>query len=168
MPQGRKNLFEQPDHPGEGAEIGGVPFFVIFRKRDAVPKPVIKYGFIRMGDPKAEIRLPQRFHGVHGVCQHGQRIKCQMVKNRGYLFVYKGKAFHDQLILAFKIPVQRSGGDTGQIADVLDAHSLQAILAHGFHCGENDAGFGIVQNNHFPLKQPSSILGMYYTPLSFG
>ena len=56
-----------------------------------------------------------------------------MLKNLRRLFVHVGEALHDQLLFPIKIAVNRSGGDSRQLADILDAHTFQTVLPHGLH-----------------------------------
>lgn len=77
-----------------------------------------------------------------------------MIEDGCGLPVHIVKAFRKQLLLAVEVAVQRAGGDPGQLADVLNAHALQAILPHGLHRGEYDPHFGVIQTIHFPPQSP--------------
>ena len=168
--QAGKCLHKHVDHYGESAEIAGVSGLIVLGKGGAVPKAVVKNRLVRVGDPKAEVGLPQAFHRPHGVGQHGERVEFQAVKNLRGLLVHIGEALLNHLVLALKVAVQRPGGDPRQIADILDAHAFQAVLPHGLHRRKNDPHPRVVQSSHFPPKPPASppVSWRYYTLLSPG
>ena len=74
-----------------------------------------------------------------------------------------GKALHNQLVLAVEVAVEGSGGNLRQLADVLDAHPLQTVPAHGLHCCEYNPHFGVIQSNRLPFK-PSALFRLIIHP----
>lgn len=70
--QSGEDPFKELDRSDKCIKIGEVPPLIVFREEGAVPKPVVKDGFIRVGHPEAEVGLPQLFDGAHGVGKHGQ------------------------------------------------------------------------------------------------
>lgn len=153
--QAGEGAHKHAHHSGKGAEVAGVPRFIIFWKGGAVPEPVVENRLVRVGDPELEVGLPQALHRLHRVGQHGEGVECQTVKNGRGLFVHISKALGQQLFLAVKIAVQGAGRDPGQLADILDAHTLQAVLAHGLHRGQENSCSGVVQSHHVPVQQPA-------------
>ena len=79
-----------------------------------------------------------------------------MFKNRCRLFVHISKTLYQQLFLAIKVTVNRPGRNSCQLADILNAYSLQAILPHSLYCRKNDSRFGVIQRNHFPCNNDFS------------
>ena len=141
-------------HSGEGFEIGKIPRLVIFGKKCAVPKAVVKNRLVRVGGPESEVGQPEPLDRPHGVGAYGLRVNLQVLKNLRRLPVHIEEAFQKQPVLAIKVAVQGAGGNPRQLADVLNAHTLQAILTHGLHHSGKDSHFGVIQNNHFLLKSP--------------
>ena len=88
-----------------------------------------------------------------------------MFKNCCRLSVHISKTLYQQLFFTVKVAVNRPGRNSCQFTDILDAHSLQAILPHSLDCRKNDPRFGVIQSNHAPRNNDFSwrlsIKGLY-------
>ena len=151
--QGWEYLQKGAHHIGKGVEIAGIPLFVVLVEKGAVSKPVIKDRFVRVGDPKPKVRLPQAPDRFQRSCEQKAGIEFQLFKNRGSLPVHIGKALPHQLILAAEIAVQGPGRKLRQFTDILDPHPFQTVLPHGPHGGNDNAGSGIFHLKFLPLRK---------------
>lgn len=70
-----------------------------------------------------------------GICDQGQRIEHNMVKDRRRLLVDIGKALDQDLVLPLEMPIDSAGGDTGKFADILYADTLYPVLAYRLYRG---------------------------------
>ena len=129
--QAWKYFLKRVDHTHKGLEIGHVPGLVVFGKECAVTEPMVENGLIGVGRPKPEVGQPQRFYRPHRVFNH----------------------LNQQRFLPVKVAVDSARGDSGQIADILDAHPFQAILAHSLDGRQNNSRFGVIQYAHFLLQE---------------
>ena len=58
LAQAGESLHKLANHVSKRLKIAGIPGFIVLGKHRAVPKPVVKNRFVRVGNPKAEIGKP--------------------------------------------------------------------------------------------------------------